>query len=137
MGLTDKIKDFIAPVTDEDDEISQMELSKEEAVSAGVGVYEKAKDGSMRLDSSIKIVNFEPRSYEEGETIGAHLKQKRACVINLHRLPSDERQRVVDFLCGVVFALDGTSKQVGESVILCSPRELGVSGDIDLSRSDD
>ena len=37
-------------------------------------------------------------------------------------MPSEYRQRIIDFLSGVVYGVDGSIKRIGENVILCSPR---------------
>ena len=38
-----------------------------------------------------------------------------------------------NLLSGVVYGVDGSIKKVGENVILCSPKNLQVSGDINLN----
>ncbi len=83
------------------------------------------------------MVLFEPRSFEEAEEIARHLKSRRAAVVNLHRLQRDYAQRTIDFLTGVVFALDGTIQKIGHNVILCTPKNVGVDGAISLDSDDD
>lgn len=124
MGFGDKIMNFIAP---EDDE-KQLELTKEEAEA--VSPYEKTGGSSITADTN--IVLFEPRNFADAEEIGHHIKNKRACCVNLHRMPSEYRQRIIDFLSGVVYGVDGSTKKIGENVILCSPKNLQVGGDINL-----
>ncbi len=131
MGFTDKIKEFIAPV----DEESELELTEEEAST--LSTYEQPKDASAsKINSSTNIVLFEPRNFDEAEEIGRHIKNKRACCINLHKMPLEYRQRIIDFLSGVVYGVDGSIKKVGENVILCSPKNLQVAGDINLNSKD-
>ena len=133
MGFGDKLKEFIAP--EEDDE-EQLELSKEEAEA--VSPYEKSTLlGSSNITANTNIVLFEPRNFDEAEEIGHHIKSKRACCVNLHRMPSEYRQRIIDFLSGVVYGVDGSIKKVGENVILCSPKNLQVGGDINLNSDED
>lgn len=128
MGFTDKIKEFIAPV----DEESEIELTEEEAGT--LSTYEQPKDvGASKISSNTNIVLFEPRNFDEAEEIGRHIKNKRACCVNLHKMPSEYRQRIIDFLSGVVYGVDGSIKKVGENVILCSPKNLQVAGDINLN----
>ena len=130
MGFGDKLKEFIAP--EEDDE-EQLELTKEEAEA--VSPYEKSTlSGSSNITANTNIVLFEPRNFDEAEEIGHPIKSKRACCVNLHRMPSEYRQRIIDFLSGVVYGVDGSIKKVGENVILCSPKNLQVGGDINLNR---
>lgn len=129
MGLGDKLKEFIAPEVDDEE---QLELTQEEA--RAVSSYEKGiLQSSSSITANTNIVLFEPRNFDEAEEIGHHIKSKRACCVNLHRMPSEYRQRIIDFLSGVVYGVDGSIKKVGENVILCSPKNLQVSGDINLN----
>ena len=131
MGLGDRLKEFIAP--EEDDE--QLELTEEEFEA--VSPYEKGTlPGSSTITANTNIVLFEPRNFDEAEEIGHHIKNKRACCVNLHRMPPEYRQRIIDFLSGVVYGVDGSIKKVGENVILCSPKNLQVGGDINLSQQE-
>ena len=87
MGLGDRLKEFIAP--EEDDE--QLELTEEEFEA--VSPYEKGTlPGSSTITANTNIVLFEPRNFDEAEEIGHHIKNKRACCVNLHRMPSEYRQ---------------------------------------------
>ena len=132
MGIGERIKDFIAPEEDDD----QLELNEAEAVA--VSPYEKGTlQSSSAITANTNIFLFEPRNFDEAEEIGHHIKNKRACCVNLHRMPSEYRQRIIDFLSGVVYGVDGSIKKVGENVILCSPKNLLVGGDIDLSSDED
>jgi len=69
--------------------------------------------------------------------VGQRLKEGRAVVVNLHKLDREYAQRTIDFLTGVVFALDGKIQKIGQNVILCSPAEIGVQGTISLGNPDD
>jgi cell division inhibitor SepF len=133
MGLGDRLKEFIAP--EEEDE-EQLELTEEEAEA--VSPYERGTlQGSSNITANTNIVLFEPRNCDEAEEIGHHIKSKRACCVNLHRMPSEYRQRIIDFLSGVVYGVDGSIKKIGENVILCSPKNLQVGGDINLNSDED
>lgn len=131
----DKLKDFIAPVDDDEDYEEELEYTQEETIP--VSSYESKQTKVSKIPSNAQMVLFEPRSFEEAEEIAKHLKQKRACVVNLHRLQRDYAQRTIDFLTGVVFALDGTIQKIGHNVILCAPRNVGVDGEISLDSDDD
>ena len=129
MGLGDKLRDFIAPEVEDEE---QLELTQEEA--RAVSSYEKGiLQSSSSITANTNIVLFEPRNFDEAEEIGHHIKNKRACCVNLRRMPSEYRQRIIDFLSGVVYGVDGSIKKVGENVILCSPKNLQVGGDINLN----
>lgn len=132
MSITEKIKNFIAPVEEEE----QLELSQEEATA--LSQYEKPQvEGASKIATNANIVLFEPRNFDEAEEIGHHLKLKRACAVNLHRMPIEYRQRIIDFLSGVIFGVDGSIKKIGENVILCAPSSMPVGGEITLGQSEE
>ena len=88
-------------------------------------------------EESGAIVLFEPKSFEEATAIADKIKRGNATAINLHRLSKDYAQRTIDFLTGVVYALDGRIEKIGHNLILCSPNNLKVSGSINLNRDVD
>jgi cell division inhibitor SepF len=127
MPLLKKLKDFIAPIEEDD----VLEVSEDE--SKRLSEYEQPQNKALNKTSlDTKMVLFEPRSFDEAEEVARHLKERRAAVVNLHRLPRDYAQRTIDFLTGVVFALDGSIQKIGHNVILCTPKSIGVHGKISL-----
>lgn len=127
MEVLKKIMDTFTVAEEIDDD---MEDTNE--VNIPVSHYESPAIGKSiaGLTSNTKMILFEPRSFEDCEDIANHLKSKRATVVNLHRLQKEYAQRTIDFLTGVVFALDGTIKKIGHNVILCTPATIGVAGEI-------
>ena len=130
MSMRNKLKNILNPV--EDDYEEYIELTEEE--TEGLSEYEKprSKKGS-NLPSDTKMVLFEPRSFEEADEVAKYLKERRAAVVNLHRLQRDYSQRTIDFLSGVVFALDGQIQKIGHNVILCTPKSINVEGEISMN----
>ena len=135
----EKLKNFIAPVDEDEDEEyeEEEETAPVQTVTKPVSTYESQKTAVNRIPTDAQMVLFEPRSFEEAEEIARHLKQRRACVVNLHRLQREYAQRTIDFLTGVVFALDGTIQKIGHNVILCTPKSVSVDGVISLENDDD
>ena len=128
MGLVDKIKNFVAPEEEEDEEVLEYDDEEVETISQ----YEAPKSQVKKVASDTKMVLFEPRSFDEAEEIARHLKSRRDAVVNLHKLQRDYAQRTIDFLTGVVVALDGSIQKIGHNVILCTPKNVGVDGEINL-----
>lgn len=132
MGFTQKIKEFISPMDDEE----LIEYVDEEVES--ISEYEKPKSKAVsRLAQDTKMVLFEPRSYDEVDEVARRLKENKAVVINLHKLTREYAQRTIDFLTGVTFALDGTIQKIGTNVILCTPKSVGVDGSIENDANED
>ncbi|KHF28572.1 Cell division protein SepF [Anoxybacillus sp. BCO1] len=68
------------------------------------------------MQKSSKLVLFEPRAYAEVQEIADHLKNRRAVVVNVHRVDRDQARRIVDFLSGTVYAIGGDIQQVGSTI---------------------
>ncbi|QIZ07374.1 cell division protein SepF [Priestia megaterium] len=79
---------------------------------------------------SSKVILVEPRTYSESTDIADHLKNRRAVVVNLQRIDSEQGRQIVDFLSGVVYALGGDIQKIGLSIFLCTPDNVEVSGNI-------
>ena len=137
MGLKDKLLGFVAPVDDDEEEEEEEEYTQPETTP--ISSYETVRNTKVKqsVNQDTKMVLFEPRTFEEAEEIATHLKQRRAAVVNLHRLQRDYAQRTIDFLAGAVFALDGKIQKIGHNVIVCSPKSFVVDGEISLDNGDE
>ena len=118
----EKIKQFIST----DDEFDDDELDEVEA-SQPTSDYEEANQKGI-LKTDAKMIIFEPRSYDDATSIADYLKINKACVVNIHRLQNESRQRLIDFLWGAVYAIDGKIQKVGTDVFLCTPKSVPVNG---------
>lgn len=132
MGISQKFKEWVAPI--DDDEILELEEDEAPVLSEYEAPQSKVVN---RVPTDTKMVLFEPRSFDEAEEVAKRLKENRAAVVNLHKLQRDYAQRTIDFLTGVVFALDGSIQKIGHNVILCAPKNIGVHGNITLDANED
>lgn len=137
-----KIKDWIF-ATDEEENDDDF-LEEVDADPKTSSIFEKPH--SARTSEAVKkfgtnkdsqLVLFEPRAYKETQDIAAFLKQKKAAVVNLHRLQKEQAKRVIDFLSGVIFAIDGDIQPIGPKIFLCTPKNIGVDGSITMDESED
>ena len=81
MGFMDKVKDFVAPVDDDDQGYEPETPKKSEVEPEPASRYERPaarKAGASSLNSNTKMVLFEPRSFSEAEEVGQRLKEGRA-----------------------------------------------------------
>ena len=122
----EKIKQFIST----DDEFDDDELDEVEA-SQPTSDYEEANQKGIL--KTAKMIIFEPRSYDDATSIADYLKINKACVVNIHRLQNEYRQRLIDFLWGAVYAIDGKIQKVGTDVFLCTPKSVPVNGQVEDS----
>ena len=116
MGVFDKImgKDNDVEVSSEDEFYS-------------MSVQEAYKDNNSEGN---KMILLEPRAYSESQQIADHLKKRNTVVVNMKRVTPDQAKRIVDFLSGTVYALEGDLQKIGGGIFLCTPKNVDVEGAI-------
>lgn len=79
--------------------------------------------------SSSKMVITEPSCYESVQEIGEYLKAKKSVIINLENVSKEEARRILDFLSGAAFMIDGTIQKVSNLIYLMTPRNVEIQDD--------
>jgi len=74
-----------------------------------------------------RISVVEPRAYNEAMTIAKRVGQGEVVLINFQSLDEMKARRVVDFLTGAVFMIDGDIKRVGNEMFLCTPTNVEIT----------
>ena len=77
-----------------------------------------------------KMILLEPRAYSESQQIADYLKANSSVVVNLKRVTPDQAKRIVDFLSGTLYAIDGGLQKLGGGIFLCTPHDVNVEGTI-------
>lgn len=77
-----------------------------------------------------KINLFEPRIYSDVKDIATHLMQNQAIVVNFQKMDEVQSKRIVDFLSGTIFAINGTIQRIGDNIFLCTPNSFTVEGNM-------
>jgi len=137
MGHKNKLKS-ISSVDDEyeyeyvEQEIDTPEVSKTHKSDA----QNVVNLTSMKQPTS-KVVLCEPRTYNEAQEIADHVVNRRAVVINLERVDHMQAKRIVDFLSGTVYAVNGDIQKLGAQTFLCTPDNIEVTGTISESFVED
>lgn len=92
---------------------------------------------SLHSQKNVKLVLFEPRTYEEAQEIADHLRNRKPVVVNLQRMRKEQAVRMVDFLSGTVYAVNGNIQKLGHDIFLCTPDNVEVHGTItDMAKDD-
>ena len=83
-----------------------------------------------------KITVMEPRTYSEAITIAKRIIAGEATLVNFHLVEEKQARRIVDFLTGTVYALDGDIKRVGDEIFLCTPTGMEIDSSTAQSFAD-
>lgn len=82
---------------------------------------------AMPSPSQTEMLVLEPRSFDDSMAIVTHLREKRAVILNLHLLPAEQVQRLVDFVAGATYAIDGNQERISERIFAFSPSNVKIN----------
>jgi len=77
-----------------------------------------------------KVIIREPKDYSDAQNIADCLKESLPVFVNLQRLDKGQGRRVIDFLSGCIYAVDGDIQRVGNDLFLCTPRSVETDGSV-------
>ncbi|MDR7074488.1 cell division protein SepF [Fictibacillus barbaricus] len=140
MGIKTKFRRFFDLEDDYEyeDEFVEESYDEEEEITPSHTKKGKANVVSLQsIQQQVKVVLVEPRVYAEAQDIADQLKNRRAVVMNLQRIPHDQAKRIVDFLSGTVYAIGGDIQKLGPNTFLCTPENVDVSGTISEMMDED
>lgn len=90
----------------------------------------KNEDSFKDGEGSNKMILLEPRAYSEAAQIVDFLRKRNTVVVNLKRVTGDQAKRIIDFLNGANYAINGTVEKIGGGIFLFTPNNVNVEGRI-------
>ena len=78
-----------------------------------------------------EVVLFHAKAFDDAAKAANELRGKRAVILNMENVDKALTRRVVDFLSGCVYALDGQVKKIAQSTYLFCPHSMDVVGDLE------
>ena len=83
-----------------------------------------------------EVVLFHAKAFDDAARAADELRRKKAVILNMENIDKALTRRVVDFLSGSVYALDGSVKKVAQSTYLFCPHNMDVVGDLENLQGD-
>ncbi len=77
-----------------------------------------------------KMILMEPRAFSEAQQIADYIKNRNTVVVNLKRVTTDQAKRIIDFLSGTIYAVNGNIQKIGGGIFLCTPNNINIQGKI-------
>ena len=110
---------------------SQPETSYEESRREVPPVENRNNDAdkvmSMPVNRNpVSVVVIEPIDFNDSQKMADYLCKNQPVVINFEDTDPDVRKRIVDFVSGTIYALDGTVKKIGRNILVCAPPNIDI-----------
>ena len=78
----------------------------------------------------VKMVISQPTTFEQSEEICSLLKEKKSVIVNLEYVNKDVARRIVDFISGGVYALNGHIQKISNSIFLIAPVNYEITNEM-------
>ena len=101
--------------------------SNQENVKGNTNPFKKnSKVVNLSDANQLKLVVMQPNSFDDAQDVCDHLKEKKPVVINLEYADKDTARRLIDFLSGAVYGVDGHIEKVSTSIFLLVPYNVDI-----------
>ena len=161
MSILDNLKRFVQPYSDDeydeeyDEELDELEEEVQEPAPRGrrpspfatagetdsysttATAASTASSGfsgqvlNMTTGGKQEVVLFHTKNFDSAAKAADELRNKKAVILNMENVDKSLTRRVVDFLSGAVYALDGSVKKIAQSTYLFCPHNMNVVGDLE------
>ena len=140
MSFIDDLKHWARGDEDEDEE----ELEEEEFVAPTPAPSRPEPDNdraeraarrnnkvvNINTTTQLSVVLVKPERFDNVSEIADHLRDKHSVLLNLENTDRNIARRLVDFLSGCAYAVDGKIKKVAASAYLLTPYNVEIVGDL-------
>jgi cell division inhibitor SepF len=83
-----------------------------------------------------QITKRMPRSLADAQKAAEDLKERRPVIVNLEGSEDELARRVIDFISGVTYALNGFYERVGDKVFLFTPANIIIADEDDVETAE-
>lgn len=147
MGLIDTMKNIMfGEYEEEDDELMdeyEPEVPRERERGETLDYTPQARNSSagrrnnnttsqvvsLHTNIQMQVVIIKPESYEDAQEICDQVKEKKPVVVNLEKVEYPTAQRIMDFLSGTCYSLEGSIQRVANNIFIIAPENVDITGD--------
>ncbi len=137
MGFVESVKDMFGfgGYDDEyyDDEYydDEEEEYEEKSHSSMFGNRKNSKVVPINPQSSqARIVVLKPKCFNNSTAVADELRKRRPVIVDVGALDPDEARRVVDFISGTVYGIDGKMQKITSGIFVATPSQIDIMGEV-------
>ena len=101
----------------------------------GLGIKKPAAKPKAQRERTVsfggseqQVILFNPKSFDEAGELVNHLEQGRSVVMTLEGIPTESARRLLDFLSGITFAMQGKITPISAKTYFVTPQNVDVLG---------
>ncbi len=132
-SIDDDITAFSDIDDDDDDEISDPPVRRssfrrsKSSESSGPRIVSMSR--SSRNAAGMEVRVCRPSDFDSCQDISDIILSGKAAVINFDLVSLEDAQRIIDFVSGCCYAINGTVKQIADKIVIYTPNDIDITGD--------
>lgn len=88
------------------------------------------RPSGQRRAPGMEVCVIRPTSVDDARAITESLLSGRTVILNLEGLDLEVAQRIIDFISGAAFAINGNLQKISTYIFLVTPTNVDISGDL-------
>ena len=138
MGFLNTVKHFLGFESEDDyydDDYYDEEEAEEEAARAKRSAQQSApKKGFSKVvpinpTSSSRIKIMRPTDINDSTNVANEIKEGRLVIFDVGQIDNEEARRIVDFMSGAAYGVNGKVRRVSEGIFVAAPKNIDITGD--------
>ena len=147
MSFMDELRRLARPYEDDDDFLDEdleepfaepredrkarrKREDRDDDLDTGYTSVNNDKVVNINTTTQLQVVLVKPERFDNVSEIADHLRDKHSVLLNLENTDRNIARRLVDFLSGCAYAVDGKIKKVAASAYLLTPYNVEIVGDL-------
>ena len=82
-----------------------------------------------RTQDASEIEIYKAKTFSDAQVVCDSLASGVAIIVSFDELNTEDSQRIMDFICGTIYVLQGNIHTISDKIYLFSPNDVEVSGD--------
>ncbi|MCH5210484.1 MAG: cell division protein SepF [Oscillospiraceae bacterium] len=136
MSFINAVKNFIGIESEEDyyddeyyDEEDEIEEDEPPRRSMSFSRRSSSKVVPINPGASSRIRIMKPNDFEDSTGIADEIKGGRLVIFDVGNLDASDARRVVDFVSGAAYGVNGNVRRVSGGIFVAAPRNIDITGD--------
>ena len=85
---------------------------------------------SSKIVRSMEVCVSKPDEFDTCQEICDIILSGRAAIINFDAVTTQEAQRIIDFVSGSCYAINGNIKPISDTIVIVTPEDIDITGDL-------
>lgn len=150
MGFFNKVFDVMGFVETQEEDVQDLEPVRPQVLEKKAEIRPLPKSNNLvslqqrevtvvsnNQGANVKVVLVEPSEFNEAQSMADNLLRKQAVVINIEQCDPDIAAKIIDFIGGVVYAIDGSIQRVSQGIVLAAPANIDIASELKQQLSDE